>query len=257
MCTASWFYTGDSYHLFFNRDELRSRAIAREPQALVIGDRNTLLPIDPDGGGTWIGVNDQGWSFALLNFYQGQIPSGELISRGSIVKGALACRSAVELDHYLASLPLSRHAPFSLLCLAPPTLPNHALPTAQQPEHNKILMCRWDGSALQRSQRKTLITSSSRNFDEVVTARGNTAHGLHQRDGGPVNAQQRSARHREFHHSHGDSRSALSVCMHRSDARTVSYSEITVRPGFASFHYYAGSPCETQTPSRHELSWSI
>jgi len=148
------------------------------------------------------------------------------------------------------------------LCLAPPNLPDHVLPSAQQSPHNRILMCRWDGTTLHHSQRETLITSSSKHFDAVVQARDHSAHSLrephqHNPDNAPLTAARRRALHREFHHSHGDSRSAMSVCMHRSDARTVSYSEISVGPGFARFDYYAGSPCETDSAIHNELRWVV
>ena len=251
MCTASWFFTDNSYHLFFNRDELRSRSIAHPPEPAIIGSRNTLLPIDPDGGGTWIGVNDRGWSFALLNFYQADPPSGELISRGGIVKGALAGSSAAELDHYLQTLPLDRYAPFSLLCFAPPYPPKAAVPAEQSHSRNSILMCRWDGETLQRSSQESVVTSSSRDYDAVVKARTECAARL-RADG---NTLARCNQHRQFHRSHADERSALSVCMHRSDARTVSYSEVSVRPNCAEFAYYPGSPCETRSAIQHEIRW--
>jgi len=256
VCTASWFFTGDSYQLFFNRDELRSRSIAQPPMLARVGSRNSLLPIDPDGGGSWIGVNDRGWSFALLNYYQGCAPGGELISRGSIVKGALACQTAKDVQQYLDELALERYAPFSLLCLAPPELVGNDAPPEQQPKHNSILMCRWNGVRLQRDARNTMITSSSRDFDMVVRTREHLAESLHetgscarQKD----NCQHRHQRHRQFHRSHGDTQSALSVCMHRSDACTVSYSEISVGPDCATFHYFAGAPCETDTVIRRDL----
>lgn len=237
---------------FFNRDELRSRSIARPPTPTRIGDANTLLPIDPDGGGSWIGVNDSGWSFALLNYYQGQAPAGELVSRGAIVKGALQCRDIRELNDYTGQLPLQRHAPFSLLCLAPPHIDDRALPPEQQSPSNQILMIQWNGKQLRRQAQQSLITSSSRHFEDVLQARVASASRL---ASGDVDESRRRAHHRGFHHSHDDHNSALSVCMHRSDARTVSYSEITVRPGFAGFAYFAGSPCETETAIQHQMRW--
>jgi hypothetical protein len=51
-----------------------------------------LFPIDPVGGGTWIGVNDAGIALALLNrsAAAGQRSSG-FRSRGSIIPLLLAC----------------------------------------------------------------------------------------------------------------------------------------------------------------------
>jgi hypothetical protein len=48
-----------------------------------------------------------------------------------------------------------------------------------------------------------------------------------------------------FHASHEPERGAASVCMHRADARTVSYSIVSVRPRGIRFDYVPGPPCST------------
>jgi hypothetical protein len=49
---------------------------------------------------------------------------------------------------------------------------------------------------------------------------------------------------RRLHCSHSPRIGPFSTCMHRADAATVSYTEITVSPRDAVMHYYAGSPCQ-------------
>ncbi|MEQ9567035.1 MAG: hypothetical protein RLN85_14675, partial [Pseudomonadales bacterium] len=48
---------------------------------------------------------------------------------------------------------------------------------------------------------------------------------------------------RDFHRSHFPEKSAYSVCMHREDACTQSYTEILITAKTAKMSYIDGSPC--------------
>jgi len=170
MCTASWFFHSQGYHLFFNRDEKQTRSRALPPSTVPTASGSVIMPIDPDGGGTWIGVNSSGWTYALLNNYQGQIPDGKLTSRGSIVSRVLQYRSIEQIAPLLGSLPLMEFAPFSLLCLAPPQTPISDKPEEQNDDGN-VLRWNWDGQRLQRAVAHRLLTSSSRHFDLAQQSR--------------------------------------------------------------------------------------
>ena len=50
-----------------NRDERRDRRAATPPAVHRLQHRTAIYPVDPVGGGTWIGVNDAGLAAALLN----------------------------------------------------------------------------------------------------------------------------------------------------------------------------------------------
>ena len=69
MCTVTWILDGDSYSLYFNRDELRTRQPALPPQRHQERGVRFLSPTDGDAGGTWIAVNEYGLSLGLLNDY--------------------------------------------------------------------------------------------------------------------------------------------------------------------------------------------
>jgi len=226
------------------------------------------MPIDPDGGGTWIGVNSSGWTYALLNNYQGQIPDGKLTSRGSIVSRVLQYRSIEQIAPLLGSLPLMEFAPFSLLCLAPPQTPISDKPEEQNDDGN-VLRWNWDGQRLQRAVAHRLLTSSSRHFDLAQQSRMTQAVDFDLLRQGTVttrnyltadDVRDHKRRHRAFHHSHAPARGAMSVCMHREDAGTVSYSEISVSPHRIQYDYTDSAPCcagETLTielPVRREGS---
>ena len=122
MCTCSWLRTPDGYDLLFNRDESRLRAPAFLPRLLVRNNARYLAPIDPDGGGTWLGVNAFGLSVALLNRYPGTDtgapPTPALpISRGLLVRNMLDSRDPAEVRERIDSLDLARFQPFTLLVL--------------------------------------------------------------------------------------------------------------------------------------------
>src|SRR4029079_17631075 len=67
MCTVSIVPDGDRFTLMSNRDERRGRAVALQPTVATFGARAAIVPIDPVGGGSWLGVNDAGLVAALLN----------------------------------------------------------------------------------------------------------------------------------------------------------------------------------------------
>lgn len=78
MCTVSWDTSSTADLLWFNRDEQRSRSVAEPPRQHNLPEGLSVLsPVDPDGGGTWIGVNECGLIVCLLNAYDlGTPPPG-------------------------------------------------------------------------------------------------------------------------------------------------------------------------------------
>jgi hypothetical protein len=48
---------------------------------------------------------------------------------------------------------------------------------------------------------------------------------------------------RQMHKSHLPERGAFSVCVHREDAATLSYTEIEIASLTVSMHYHDGAPC--------------
>jgi hypothetical protein len=279
MCTASWFFHQHGYHLFFNRDEKKSRARALPPSTFATESGTALMPIDPDGGGSWLGVNSAGWTFALLNYYQGEIPDGPLTTRGAVVRAALNCTTARQVDALLTSLPLQSYAPFSLLCLASISAPASSKPAGQREQNGEVQLWRWTGRALQSMAVTSFITSSSRHFAEACSARAEEANRTRVllprtsvvSDSG---VQTRIASHRTFHMSHGCSGHSkkrnspdrdidpdmglsgreTSVCMHRNDASTVSLSEVSCTEARIRFVYHDGAPCKAGQTTAHELT---
>jgi hypothetical protein len=58
---------------------------------------------------------------------------------------------------------------------------------------------------------------------------------------------------RALHRSHLPAKDAFAICMHRTDAQTVSYTEVMVESGRAVLRYAPGAPCEGVLGAASEL----
>ena len=88
MCTVSWRVSREGYDLFFNRDELNTRAPEVAPAIGQSEGVAFLAPRDGTSGGTWLLANDRGLTLGLLNDYGASWrPAAAVVrvSRGQIV----------------------------------------------------------------------------------------------------------------------------------------------------------------------------
>ncbi|MDX2154199.1 MAG: NRDE family protein [Bryobacteraceae bacterium] len=212
MCTVSWLAGGDGYTLRCNRDEKRRRAPASSPRMQRTGGLRVIAPKDPEGGGTWISVNECGLSLCLLN----GAPGGEgSVSRGLLVSGLAALPDGEAVAEAMAARDLQGRAAFTLLVLEP---------------GSDGLAFEWDGQLLRRRQAVcSPLISSSFDPDGVRESR--------------LRAFKREPDLERFHASHGERASAYSPCMHREDAETVSFSRIEVTKERVRFSYRGSAPC--------------
>ncbi len=97
-----------------NRDERLDRAFdppgrywPELPQAVAWRDRT--------GGGSWLGLNDQGVVATIVNAADQLGPLAGKASRGELVLRALAEPSAAAAAHVVAAFPAERHRGFTLL----------------------------------------------------------------------------------------------------------------------------------------------
>ncbi|WP_045860533.1 NRDE family protein [Teredinibacter purpureus] len=230
MCTISWLYQSHSYHVFFNRDEQITRERALAPRLFSAPGFSRLMPIDPEGEGSWVAVNTAGITLALLNFYQGRLPKGRLTSRGSVIRELSALGTLEDINRAVKTLSLAKYAPFSLLIFLP------TFDGAQQ----SVVLWQWDGRALQKKSVASPIISSARFFEEVLLSRLSDYRTL---VGKPKDCTVDSFY--RLHQHHGECPSARSICMHREDARTVSFSHIEVSATNVVFRYKDGAACGT------------
>lgn len=224
MCTVSWFYTAEGYELFCNRDELRTRPRAWAPRVRTRHGVRFSAPIDGASGGTWLGVNAFGLTLALLN-RQGQTRADAALSRGWLVLDLLDSATPEEVRARLAKLPLHAFPPWTLAVLSP-TQPARVM--------------QWDGQNCWADPAAAgqPLTSSSYAANEVIAARQLQFQTMQ-----TATATEPRALREQFHRSHAPAPSAYSVCMHRANAQTVSYSHIRVTGDHADFLYYPQAPC--------------
>ena len=241
MCTISWRISSEGFDVFFNRDESKTRVLALKPSVNYDFGVNAIYPLDPQGGGTWLAANDAGLVVGLLNFYQGRLPKGRLISRGQLVKRLAFCQSLTDVKDIVNALPLEKYAPFSLLCFDVAMLNSVTM---------VVPLLRWTGKELiELSQRSPLISSAYK-FEEVEQSRLKSYQECFHSGGQPVPLKT----YIDFHKSHVPEASAYSVCMHRSDAHTVSFSHVSVTQTSVCFRYVDGAPCSQSNVDELVLS---
>ncbi len=238
MCTVSWIREDDGYQLFFNRDERKIRGPARPPSTRESDRIKQVFPVDPDGGGSWIGTNEMGVSLCILNHYPEHWadPTGPPVSRGLLLVSLLGSRSVSEAVSRAGREPLRRYLPFVLVGIAADESPVSLTWNGRRTRH-RIL----DGLPL-------LTTSSFSSSDVVDSRRGHFRRFV--TGDGPVSADKLLA----FHRGHYPQAGSKSVCMHREDAATVSLSHIRVGPRVIRFAYADGPPCMTEPGAPVELA---
>ena len=227
MCTATWIYSKAGYRLFFNRDELRTRKPGGKPEKLNQGNVTYIAPVDADAGGTWIGVNEFGFSACLLNYYSpvDQI-DGEFISRGHLLRSLLDCTDIGQAEERLLSIDTAQYRSFTVLLFDPKT--------------PGPFLVRWPGSGELLVDPKVPEPQSSSSFktSEVVASRVRLFRKKY--------AEGDESGRQHYHRSHEPERGPFSVCMHRQDAKTQSFSDIEVAPERVAFTYTDGSPCKNR-----------
>jgi hypothetical protein len=227
MCTITFSPRKRGYALAMNRDEKLSRSIGLPPTESLINERRVLAPTEPSGG-TWIAVNDSGITFALINWYAiSSKVKAKSVSRGEVVKAVSSSTTALMAAGALEQLPLPRINPFRLIGFFPDT--------------NEIFEWRWDLKKLFSKKHPWRLQQwISSGFDEPLA----------QRMRGKVfqtAAAQKWAGGlgwlRRLHRSHAPIIGPFSTCMHRADAATVSYTEVTVSSQISAMRYFGGAPC--------------
>jgi hypothetical protein len=232
MCTMTWFRQPGGYQVFFNRDELRSRRPAVPPAILRRSGRRFIAPLDGDFGGSWLAVNDCGLTLSLHNgFESGDDPSDQAragwTSRGLLLTSLIDAPAGAEVWDRLRREELDRYRSFLLTVFEP---------------DGAAFMARWSRGALARqpeTARRRPLVSSSFDTAEVRARRVELYQRLRHEAGCDP-----EERHWAFHRSHRPARGAYSPCMHRPDARTVSFSRVRVGLEQVEFHYAPHPPCQ-------------
>ena len=207
-----------------SRDELRSRAPELAPQQRTLSNGATASwPTDPDAGGTWVAVRDDGLYLGLLNL---NLRDDELdprrptptISRGSVIPALIESATLDDAVDRLKSMTLRGMNPFRLLIAGPGS---DGCP--------RYTIARFDAMELgfpcpiARLERPVCMASSGLG-DELVQCRVPLF-------GQMVSPHASQADQHRFHRHQWPDRPELSVLMSREDARTSSITTVVVEAG--------------------------
>jgi hypothetical protein len=214
MCTLTVIRTATGCRLVHSRDELRTRAESLAPawRPLPSG-RRAIWPTDPDAGGTWIGVRDDGLSVSLLN--RNIPPNGRpqpTASRGGLIPDLIDLPDPARILDALAARDLAPVAPFRLLALD---------------AHGCGGLVTWNGLALTEpdDMDPPMCLASSGLGDDKVMVRQPLFEST-------VAVEPTPRRQDAFHRHRWDDRPEVSVLMSRADARTVSITTVEIARGF-------------------------
>jgi hypothetical protein len=214
VCTVTVVPVPGGFRLACNRDERRDRPPAHVPALHALARRRAAFPVDPVGGGTWIGVNEAGLAAALLNRSSDPaIPARRKAprSRGLILPQVLECASLAEAIELTATLDACDFDRFRIVMA----------------EHHGAAIVTSDGETLSVEAadlcRPMMLTSSSLGDALVDRPRRWLFERMFATDEGSwLSAQDR------FHRHQWRSHPEISVRMERADARTVSHAVVQV-----------------------------
>jgi len=228
MCTVTLIARKRGYLLGMNRDEKRARPKGLPPSERRINGHSVIYPSEP-GGGTWISLNNSGVTLALINWYSvSRRVTTNPVSRGEVIPSISIADTPDLVDRAFSNLPLLGINPFRLIGIFL--------------KSKKIVEWRWDLRELERKNhpwRSQQWISSGFDEPNAQTIRSHTfKQFLTQASTGT------SDWLRRLHASHTPECGPFSTCMHRSDAVTVSYTEILVSSSKTSLQYICGPPCK-------------
>jgi len=232
MCTLSWRRSPSHTLILFNRDESIDRGPESPLSEKLIGTTKIACPSDSDAGGTWIGINEHGCALALLNHYPQDVELPSIRrSRGQLLLDLLDLPKAQDLDQRIKSMDLSPYPPFRLVALN--------LAHARQ--------ARWDRSELYLNTPLPPLGSSSLDDVAIPSARAQRFKELPDSDEAL----------KGFHSSHLPEKGAWSTCMHRSQARSCSFTQIVLQKNKATIEHTSLPPCEVRPELGKTLSFSF
>jgi hypothetical protein len=224
MCTVSFLPTAAGFRLAMNRDEKRARATALPPEIFRVRERRAIYPREPNDG-TWLALNDAGLCLALINWHRiKRVPEGKLASRGRIIPQLIGASDGRALGCELRRMALRQVRPFRLIAI--------------DAGRRTVTEWQWNTIALARRKHRWQVAHwFSSGYDEVEAERERervcAASSLGK--GGSL---------KKLHASHLPQRGPFSICMHRPDAATVSYSEVSASQNRITLLYQPRPPCE-------------
>jgi hypothetical protein len=230
MCTLTFVPTENGYVAGMNRDEKLIRPHALPPERSDFPGATAVFPRE-NSGGTWIGCNGHGNLLALLNWNDVVLPFGGAAprSRGMLIPELIGGDDLADMHARYAQLDLSGFLPFRLV--------------GAFLGESLIREWRWDGLRRQEfnfTWGKRHWFSSSVSDALAWRERGQTC-----RNAKKDRSMDLVSWVRNLHQSHDPVPGPFSICVHREDAATVSYTEVCCSGEGISMSYRSGSPCLT------------
>jgi hypothetical protein len=228
-----------------NRDEKIARGAGVPPEMHEFDGTRAIYPNDGDGG-TWIAANECGIALALLNWNDVAQPgkAGKTRSRGRVIPALIDSRALWDLHAVFSVSNFTGMLPFRLVGVFP--------------SEREIWEWRWDSTQLEfqvHFWESRHWFSSSLSDRRAETLRGTACRNAqHESDAGSVPWLRR------LHASHTGGPGPFSLCVHREDVKTLSYTEVMVTPGTVQMGHVRSSPCSMEpiqpmeierTPVRH------
>ena len=229
MCTLSFLPDGEDFVVGMNRDEQRSRTLALPPKVHTNDNLLAVYPSEPCGG-TWIAANQSGIVLSLLNWYAANSRqlAAKQKSRGDVIPQLIFEREIICMTTRLRKFDLTGVHPFRLVGISQP--------------QRSICEWRWDGHNLidlvfSWTRKHWFSSSLSDSSAERHRGAACTTAALAANPHDPLWLD-------ALHRSHRPAPGPYSICVHRQDAATVSYTKVSFVGGALTMAYVSGSPCE-------------
>jgi len=228
MCTLTFVPTVEGYLTGMNRDELLTRPAALPPEIHEREGMKLVYPREPSGG-TWIAANTRGNLLALLNWNEIDMAGlrEKRRTRGLVIPEAILGKDVSSTTAHLDRLSLDGVSPFRLI--------------GAFRNERQLIEWRWDGTGIQQlgwAWARKHWFSSSLSDARATAERGQVC------DAAVIDPAVGSPHWlRQVHRSHEPKPGPYSICVHRQDASTVSYTEVECDRSSISMKYLYGSPC--------------
>jgi hypothetical protein len=228
MCTLTVVTRNGTYLMAMNRDEKIARGAGFPPEIHEFEGTKAICPSDTDGG-TWFATNDYGITLALLN-WNTAAPHGmeaKTRSRGRVIPAFIYSRSQSDLQQVFEVSNFEGMMPFLLVGVFP--------------SEQTIWEWRWDSKQLRFQAH---AWESRHWFSSSLSDRqADSLRGVVCRDAQNEPDAGSAPWLRRLHASHAGGPGPFSLCVHRDDVKTLSYSEVLVTPGHIQMGHFRGSPC--------------
>lgn len=226
MCTLTFVPKSTGYLVGMNRDERIARGHGFPPHVRRIGSKDAVFPSE-ENGGTWIGSNQYGITLALLNWNIPDLRQSARRSRGLIIPGLLTATTLAEINSALSTYQARDCAPFRLIAVIP--------------SERRLLQSSWDGRNVTHKTYPWNMRhwfSSSASDIRAEESRGDVcSRSSTDENVGSV------AWLRQLHQSHVNGPGPFSMCVHREQVETLSYTEVCCTREKVTMVHVIGSPC--------------